>query len=183
MPAHTGAVVPLHAGRARSCRAGGVAGDAAVPPRPCPDRWPTTTLDREQASALLLAAPFRVESRGAQRQRARCLGQVLDWLASQPGATWQERWATSGVESSADWREAAVGWLTATGRFLPSDRQSRGLGAGLLLLICGDVIRPGPGWLLASSGLRLLTAEMARTRDPAASRCSGRHAKRGRSAR
>ena len=55
----------------------------------------------------------------------------------------------------------AAGWLTAAGRFCPSDRQSRGLGAGLLLLICGDVIRPDPGWLLASSGLQLLTAEMA----------------------
>src|SRR6266487_2132852 len=46
------------------------------------------------------------------------------------------------------------------------DRQGRGLGAGLLLLICADLIRPDPGWLLASSGLQLLTGEMARTRDP-----------------
>jgi hypothetical protein len=124
-------------------------------------------LEREQASALLLAPPFRLESRGGQRQRARCLGQVLDWLASQPGATWQERWAASSAEDAAGWREIAVGWFTAAGRFYPSDRQRRGLGAGLLLLICGDVIRPDSGWLLASSGLQLLTGEMARTRDPA----------------
>jgi hypothetical protein len=33
-------------------------------------------------------------------------------------------------------------------------------------MICGDLVRPDPGWLLASSGLQLLTSEMARTRDP-----------------
>jgi integrase-like protein len=115
---------------------------------------------------MLLAPPFRMESRGGQRQRSRCLGLILDWLQAQPGATWQERWTASGAEDCGDWRDLAVGWLTAAGRFLPSDRQSRGLGAGLLLLVCGDVIRPDPGWLLARSGLQLLTGEMARTRDP-----------------
>ena len=123
-------------------------------------------LDREQASAMLLAPPFRMESRGGQRQRSRCLGLILDWLQAQPGATWQERWTASGAEDSGDWRDLAAGWLTAAGRFLPSDRRSRGLGAGLLLLVCGDMIRPGAGWLLARSGLQLLTGEMARTRDP-----------------
>jgi hypothetical protein len=115
---------------------------------------------------MLLAPPFRMESRGGQRQRSRCLGLILDWLQAQPGATWQERWTASGAEDGGDWRDLAAGWLTAAGRFLPSDRQSRGLGAGLLLLVCGDVIRPDPGWLLARSGLQLLTGEMARTRDP-----------------
>jgi hypothetical protein len=115
---------------------------------------------------MLLAPPFRMESRGGQRQRSRCLGLILDWLQDQPGATWQERWTASGAEDGVDWRDLAAGWLTAAGRFLPSDRQSRGLGAGLLLLVCGDVIRPDPGWLLARSGLQLLTGEMARTRDP-----------------
>ena len=136
------------------------------PPRPHPGRWPGAALDREQASAMLLAPPFRMESRGGQRQRSRCLGLILDWLQDQPGATWQERWTASGAEDSGDWRDLAAGWLTAAGRFLPSDRQSRGLGAGLLLLVCGDMIRPDPGWLLARSGLQLLTGEMARTRDP-----------------
>jgi hypothetical protein len=35
-------------------------------------------------------------------------------------------------------------------------------------MICGDMVRPDPGWLLASSGLQLLTIEMTRTRDPGA---------------
>jgi hypothetical protein len=117
----------------------------------------------------MLQAPFfRLQSPGGQRQRARCLGLVLDWLEVQPGPTWQDRWTASGAEEAGGWRDLAIGWLTPAGRFLPSDRQSRGLGSGLLLLICGDLIRPDPGWLLASSGLQLLTGEMARTRDPEA---------------
>ena len=137
------------------------------PPRPCPDRWPGTVLDREQASAVLLAPPFRLENRNGQRQRSRSLGQVLDWLAGQPGATWQERWAASGAgQTGSGWRETAVAWLTAADRLPSCDHLGRGLGSGLLLLICGDLIRPDPGWLLASSGLQLLTGEMARTRDP-----------------
>jgi hypothetical protein len=94
---------------------------------------------------VLLVPPFRLGSREGQRQRSRCLGQVLDWLAGHPGGTWQERWAATGAEEAADWRETAIGWLTASGR------RGRGLGAGLLTLICGDVIRPDPGWLLARS--------------------------------
>jgi hypothetical protein len=137
------------------------------PPRPRPDSWPGTILDREQAFSLLLAPPFRLESREGQRQRSRCLGQVLDWLAGQPGGTWQERWDASGAEEADSWREAAIGWLTAEGRVPACDGRGRGLGAGLLLLVCGDVIRPDLGWLLARSGLQLLTAGMARTRDPA----------------
>lgn len=37
-------------------------------------------------------------------------------------------------------------------------RPGYGLGAGLLLLICGDVIRPGMAWLLASGGLQSMAA-------------------------
>ena len=87
------------------------------PPRPCPGRWPGTRLDREQASRVLLAPPFRLENRGGQRQRSRSLGTVLDWLAGQPGATWQERWTASGAEESGSaGGRLAVAWLTAADR-------------------------------------------------------------------
>ena len=56
------------------------------PPRPRPGAWPTTGLDWEQVSGLLLADPFALDSYGAQRQRAASLRRVLDWLDSQPGA-------------------------------------------------------------------------------------------------
>ena len=42
---------------------------------------------------------------------------MLDWLAGQPGATWQERWAVSGAgQAGSGWRETAVAWLTAADR-------------------------------------------------------------------
>ena len=91
---------------------------------------------------------------------------MLDWLQTSPAP----RGRNAGRRPARRNRRLAgprAGWLTAAGRSRTSDRQGRGLGAGLLLLICGDVIRPGLRWLLARSGLQLLTAEMARTRDPA----------------
>jgi len=137
------------------------------PPRSSRGQWPGTVLAREGASELLLAPPFRLDSKGGQQSRSRSLRQALDWLDGQPGGTWQERWAASGAEQAGrGWRDTAAAWLDAAGLLPPCDSQGRLLGAGLLLLICGDLIRPGPGWLLASSGLQLLTGEMARTRDP-----------------
>ena len=157
----------------RVCPGSSAPGGAQVmrqfPPRECPGRWPGTAVAREEARALLTAPPFRLGSRGGQRQRGRILGQVLDWLGGQPGGTWQERWAASGAgQAGAGWREIAARWLSAAGRAPAGGPGGSGLGAGLLLLLCGDLIRPDPGWLLASSGLQLLTSEMARTRDPGA---------------
>jgi len=124
----------------------------------------TRTLARIARAQARIRA--HLASQGGQRQRSRSLGQVLDWLEGQPSASWQERWAASGAgQAGGGWRENAVAWLTAASMLPACDRQGRGLGAGLLLLICGDLIRPDPGWLLASSGLQLLTGEMARTRD------------------
>jgi hypothetical protein len=137
------------------------------PPRSSRGQWPGTVLSREDASELLLGPPFRLDSKGGQRSRSRSLRQALDWLDGQPGGTWQERWTASGAERTGrGWRDTAAGWLDAAGLLPPCDSQGRLLGAGLLLLICGDLIRPSPGWLLAGSGLQLLTGEMARTRDP-----------------
>jgi hypothetical protein len=127
------------------------------PPRPRPGAWPGTRLDREQVSGLLLAGPFPLDSYGAQRQRAASLRRVLDWLDGQPGTTWQERWTATGAGGTARWRDLVPGFA----------HRGHGPAGGVLLLICGDVIRPGAGWLLESSGRRLLTAEMTRTRDPA----------------
>ena len=140
------------------------------PPRPVPDEWPGTILSRDEASELLLAPPFRLGNRAGQRGRARSLRNVLNWLDGQPGGTWQERWAASGAaRAGAGWRDTAAAWLDKSGILPACDRGRNGvLGAGLTLMICGDLIRPGLRWLLADSGLLTLTTEMARTRDPGA---------------
>jgi Phage integrase family len=137
------------------------------PPRPAGHRWPESSQPREQVLARLLAPPFPLANGAGQRQRRWGMMRMLDWLGSQPGCTWQQRWAASGAEDAGQWRQLPARWLASTGRIsASSQRPESGLGGGLLLLICGDVIRPGLPWLLASSGLQNLTTEMARIRDP-----------------
>ncbi len=136
------------------------------PPRPASSGWPATRHSREQVLARLLAPPFALGNPAGQAQRRRGLTKMLAWLGSQPGRTWQERWIISGAEDASSWRQLPDQWLASTGRIPAGSRPGYGLGAGLLLLICGDVIRPGMGWLLASSGLQSLAATMGRTRDP-----------------
>ena len=136
------------------------------PPRPAASGWPATRQPREQVLTRLLAPPFALDNPAGQAQRRRGLTRMPDWLASQPGQTWQDRWIVSGAEDSSPWRELPDRWLAGAGRTRAGSRPGYGLGAGLLLLICGDVIRPGMPWLLASSGLQGMAAAMGRVRDP-----------------
>jgi hypothetical protein len=95
---------------------------------------------------------------------------VVSWLPTQAGDTWQQRWVASGAETAVDWRDLVAGWAAgragvSTG---PAGRPPH-LSPGLLVLICGDVIRPGLGWLATFAPARKgLSEELARTRDPAA---------------
>jgi integrase len=140
----------------------------AFPPRPVPASWDRTGEDRHTVLTRLLAPPYRLDNASGQHQRRFGLIRTLDWLQAQPGDTWQDRWISSGagVDGRTDWRTAALAWLERTGRIAP-DNTAAGhtLGSGLLLLICGDVIRPGIAWLLTTSTPHNLAAEMARVRD------------------
>jgi integrase len=138
------------------------------PPRPGLDAWPRTRLARADLDALLAAAPFAVAGRAGEQNRRRGIGIVLDWLQAPPGATWQQRWLASGAgeDGRADWRAFPVRWR-ATATTQANAWDARVVPAGLLSLICADVIRPGIGWLLTTATPKRLTAEMARTRDPA----------------
>ena len=136
------------------------------PPRPAASGWPATRQSREQVLARLLAPPFTLDNTAGQAQRRRGLTRMLDWLGSLPGQTWQDRWIVSGAEDCGPWRELPDRWLAGAGLTRAGSRPGYGLGAGLLLLICGDVIRPGMPWLLASSGLQSMAAAMGRVRDP-----------------
>ncbi len=139
------------------------------PARPVAEIWPATCGDRETVQALLLAPPFFLDRPSAQHQRRFGLIRVLDWLEAQPGESWQQRWVASGAgaDGTVDWRRLAVESLKRIGR-LDADNTTafRTFGGGLCLLVCGDVIRPDPTWLLRTRSLHHLSREMARVRDP-----------------
>lgn len=138
------------------------------PPRRGPSSWDATEAPRGRVLARLLEPPFAVGDPEYQACLNRGLRRVLGWLQSQPGRTWQERWAASGAEAERDWRPLAarVGRL-ASGRDGTSRNITDECSGGLTLLVCGDVIRPNLGWLLLTPAPRNLAAAMARTRDAA----------------
>ena len=140
------------------------------PPRPVAASWEATAQSRQQVMERLRAAPFAGGgSAHLQWDRGRGLGRLLDWLEQQAGATWQDRWIASGADEHGNsaWRHLPAAWLAGAGRGL-SDPASTSLmfGRAMLVLVCGDVIRPSPGWLLTPVTARNLVAELARTRDP-----------------
>jgi integrase len=139
------------------------------PPRPRPPAWPGAECARDALLARLLAPPFTVGDHGARQRRRRGLVGVVNWLADQPGTTWQHRWLASGAEAigNADW------WRPALPR-LQSGSQRRGASVAvtsnyrvcLLLLVCADAIRPSVDWLLTPRAPQSLVPDLARTRDP-----------------
>ena len=136
------------------------------PPRPAQSSWPETAAPRTTMVNRLLSSPFTLENRLSQLQgRRRGVLAVVAWLQARPGETWQERWRASGAETAADWRSLVD---PSDGRARPSVTRPLGhLAPGLLVMICGDVIRPSLAFVLASAGTRRnLAPEMARTRDP-----------------
>ena len=139
---------------------------AQFPARPVIWSWPQTRASRPEVLARLLAAPFALGNALSQQTRRQGLLTVVSWLESQPGDTWQERWAASGAEAAPDWRDLAACWRS--GRAGGTGRPAH-IGPGLLVLICADVIRPGLAWLSGFAPARRgLAEEMARTRDSAA---------------
>jgi hypothetical protein len=70
-----------------------------------------------------------------------------------------------GIEEhpGAGWVQLPLSWLHQHNRSAASDADR--LTSGLLMLICGDVIRPGMAWMLTRTH-RYLASTMAQTRDP-----------------
>jgi hypothetical protein len=138
-----------------------------LPARSAAADWPATRLVHGPARDQLSRPPFTREVASSQETRARGLARLLDWLAGQPGATWQERWLASGAEEAgADWAQLPIRWL--------HDRRRRSqwlraeLATALGAVICADLIRPSLGWLVFSlAGKGALGRDLAQARDPA----------------
>jgi integrase len=138
---------------------------ARFPPRPTEPWWPSTAQTLEETLARLTSPPFVPEVAATRAWRRRGVTKLLRWLASFPGDTWQQRWLASGVEDhpGASWVQLPTGWLREQGGSAACD--SEDLASGVLMLVCGDVIRPGLAWMLTRTH-RYLASAMAQIRDP-----------------
>jgi integrase len=139
------------------------------PPRPVPATWIGTRRDRATVVARLSVPPFLAQDSQTRCNRKLSLLTVLDWLELQPGATWQERWESTGagVDGRLDWRLKLISDLKAAGDLgRRGERITRILGMGLIQLIGADILRPKLGWLMSTSSPLRIANEMARVRDP-----------------
>jgi hypothetical protein len=133
------------------------------PPRPAEPWWPHTAQPLEETLRRLTSPPYLPEVKPTRAGRRRGASKLLRWLSSHPGNTWQERWLASGAEDrpGAGWTELPLEWLRECGEAASYDPED--LSSGLLMLICGDVIRPGLAWMLTRTH-RHLAAAMEQTR-------------------
>jgi hypothetical protein len=117
------------------------------PARQLEETWSATSRRAGVGPAAPACPPFAIENAATQHSRRYALVRFLDWLEAQPGKTWQERWNASGLDTGgrADphWKAVPVEWLKRTERVVPdSTFIDTVLGAGLMLPIGGDVVRP-----------------------------------------
>ena len=138
---------------------------ARFPARAVPACWPETTRSLQDTARRLGGPPFLAASPATCAGRRHGVINLLHWLSMFPGESWQQRWLTSGVEEhpGAGWVQLPLAWLAEHGR--PTGGLTDRLSSGLLMLICGDVIRPGLAWMLTRTH-RYLASTMAHTRDP-----------------
>jgi hypothetical protein len=136
------------------------------PPRSVQELWPATAQGEDGLLQRLTSPPFLPEMKSTQAGRRRGTAKMLRWLSSFPGDTWQQRWEASQAEDhpGSSWVHLPLRWLEGNGMRASSDDND--LSSGLLMLICGDAIRPGLAWMLTRTH-RYLAIVMAETRDPA----------------
>ena len=91
---------------------------------------------------------------------------LLDWLADQPGETWQQRWMASGADAAGeDWAQEPERWLRRRGKY--SENRLELMTSSLLVMVGADVVRPSLAWLLTGGKKRKLVRNMVYGRDGA----------------
>jgi integrase len=127
--------------------------------------WPATSQDRDAAWERLAGPPFAPASAKARGEHRLGLRLLLDWLADQPGDTWQDRWLASGADAAGNsWREVTTGWLQEHGH--RTGHRQEVMTRTVVAAISADLIRPTPAWL-AEVNFRKgsLVNALARSRD------------------
>jgi hypothetical protein len=136
------------------------------PGRPAQPWWPGTAQGEGETLRRLTSPPFLPQVKATRAGRRRGTAKLLRWLASFPGDTWQQRWDASGAEErpGSSWLQLPLDWLRDNG--LAASYDANDLSSGLLMLICGEVIRPGLAWMVTRAHKHLAPV-MAEVRDPA----------------
>ncbi|MFJ7416240.1 hypothetical protein ACIQWZ_36370 [Streptomyces sp. NPDC098077] len=124
--------------------------------------WAGTLRSSSEILDVLNQPPYRHSYK--DRHRVRGAENLMGWLGTFPGISWQERWQASDVESARGraWMDHPVSWLASRNQTAAHDRTD--LAAGMLALICADAIRPGLRWIF-EHGSTHLTSAMERYRD------------------
>ena len=138
---------------------------ARFPARPTAADWPASRAGREEVWRRLTSPLFTLDNPGSQGNRSRGLTALLDWLADQPGGSWQERWLASGADAAGgEWSQVSARWLRSRSQYA---RWRQGeLSIGLRMAVSADIIRPSLRWLVAAKGSKsALAASLARARD------------------
>ena len=137
------------------------------PPRLVATDWPATCGDRAQVERIVAAATAELPTTRVVREARRWgVPLLLDWLAEQPGDSWQQRWAVSGADpAGGDWAQHPEQWLRRQGRY--SENRLQLMSSSLLVLVGADVVRPSLAWLLTGGKKRKLIRNMVYGRDRA----------------
>jgi hypothetical protein len=135
------------------------------PPRPAQPWWPATAQGEQETLRRLTLPPFLPVVKATRAGRRRGPAKLLRWLSSFPGDTWQQRWKASGAEDrpGSSWLQLPLDWLRDNG--LAASYDANDLSSGLLMLICGDVIRPALAWMVTRAHKHLAPV-MEAVRDP-----------------
>ncbi len=91
--------------------------------------------------------PSQASMSNVRLPAARSTGQVLDWLAAQPGDTWQARWDSSGADP------AGQGWYDLAG--IAGERLRTDASYSMAALLVLRAVRPSLTWLLDTRRIRL----------------------------
>lgn len=136
------------------------------PPRPTSVAWPATEAGHAEVLDRLGAPPFATDRPSEQRRRRVAADLVLDWLADNPGTTWQQRWLAREPDVfGVGWRQVLGRWLTDRG--YPCRWHQDYAGIALRMAISADLVRPSLSWLLSEAmGRGALVRVFAISRDP-----------------
>lgn len=138
---------------------------AKFPPRARPREWPATAASYEEVLDRLAMPPLRASKPNSQDARMVAARLLMAWLETFPGENWQQRWQASPAQSqhvsSHGWREEFAAWARSVGRVSRKDMPQ----TGLLALMCADVIRPDPQFIIGG-GSKYFRPAMEASRDP-----------------